>query len=189
MSKPEILCDVDGVVLNFNKGARHALRLAGYQVPEVEPNDWDWYQPLGVDDDAFWDATHKLGPAFYESVVEEFPWADDLLNMLASIGNLSFLTRMSKDPVSNVGKLTRLQKSYPRIPVITMSHDQKHLVAGPCRVLIDDKNENIDGFRNAGGIGIFMPQLWNRAKMALPYRFGYLLRELRSHNLLTCKED
>ncbi len=184
MSKFEIFCDVDGVILNFNKGAREALRRSGYTIPEVEPDDWDWYQPHGISDDAFWEATHALGTEFYTSVVEEYPWANDLLSMLGTLGNLSFLTRTSRDAISNAGKLSRLRASYPDIPVITMSHDQKDLLATPCRVLIDDKNENIDGFRNASGIGIFLPQPWNRAKLALPYRFGYLLRELRSHGLL-----
>ena len=38
---------------------------------------------------------------------------------------------------------------------------QKHLLAGPNRILIDDNDRNIEAFRAAGGIGILFPQPWN----------------------------
>jgi hypothetical protein len=48
-------------------------------------------------------------------------------------------------------------------PLKTILMDDKHLLAGPGRVLIDDKDSNIDAWIDAGGIGILVPRPWNSA--------------------------
>lgn len=48
-------------------------------------------------------------------------------------------------------------------PLKTLLMEDKYLLAGPDRVLIDDKDENIDKWIDAGGIGILVPRPWNSA--------------------------
>lgn len=186
-----VFLDADGVVLDFNRAARHALRLAGYIVEEREPQIWDWYQPLGISDDQFWEAVHDLGADFYNQIVKVYPWSGRLIRLLRSVGKVSFLTRLSKSSESSYGKLLRLEREFPGVPIITMSHDEKYLLAGPGRILIDDKNENIDSFRNDAGTGIFWPQPWNRAGLTFydgqgNERLEYVRHQLTTNNYL-CK--
>jgi hypothetical protein len=63
--------------------------------------------------------------------------------------------------------------------LIANGHTAKASVAGPGKILIDDKNENIDEWEAAGGIGILYPRPWNRLAgnpLPLEYlRFSLLL--------------
>lgn len=160
----EIFCDVDGVIFDWNAAAIGVLRRAGVVVPtDYQPTDWDWWNNFGVSNDRFWELIHEEECTFYDVWIDPYPWADELLYSLHGYGYVSFLTRTSFSPVHTKGKLSRLNCMYPKIPVIVMTHDQKHLLAGPGRILIDDKNENVDSFRAAGGDAFLWPQPWNRA--------------------------
>jgi len=37
----------------------------------------------------------------------------------------------------------------------------KEKLAAPCRLLIDDRSENVKAFRDAGGSAILVPRPWN----------------------------
>ena len=52
---------------------------------------------------------------------------------------------------------------YLKRTIITQA--PKHLLARPDTLLIDDKDENVDGFREAGGKALLIPRPWNRAHL------------------------
>jgi len=51
-----------------------------------------------------------------------------------------------------------LSRYYKQL-IITMA--PKHLLAKPDTLLIDDKDENVEGFWDAGGKAILVPRPWN----------------------------
>ena len=42
----------------------------------------------------------------------------------------------------------------------------KHLLAAPCKLLVDDFDGNVDGWVAAGGAAVIAPRPWNRFRPA-----------------------
>lgn len=51
--------------------------------------------------------------------------------------------------------------SYSRRLILT---NRKEVFSGPGRALIDDRDENVEGWEKAGGIGVLVPRPWNKTK-------------------------
>jgi hypothetical protein len=59
-------------------------------------------------------------------------------------------------------KVLWLRSFFPELQEHFMLGKDKHLLAKPNHILIDDCDENIDKFREHGGKAIVFPQRWNR---------------------------
>ncbi len=138
MSKIEIFLDMDGVISDFD---RHCTE-TGMRKVDGTPNyngmnTVEWYSNMAV-----FDGARK----FYDN--------------LQTRGHVRFLTAPIKFPECFSGKAEWILKFVPERgrmilgELMIVASKDKHLVAKPNRVLIDDSEKNIKEWIAAGGIGI-----------------------------------
>lgn len=174
----QIFLDMDGVIVDFDAGVRRR-----YKADWWYPTEWKIpYKKLGTTFDEFWYQMDNA--AFWR----DLPWTEDGKRIQAlvepfkpTILTASFL------PKASAGKTEWLTREYPdtmkegqRRVLIANGHEAKASVAGPGKILIDDKNENIDEWEKAGGKGILYPRPWNRLA-GNPFPIEYLCSMLMYH--------
>ena len=155
-----VLLDLDGVCINFTK---RCLEMHNRTI------DWDAPENKGVADmpsilkistNAFWK------PINTEEFWESLEWMPDGKEILALCekytDNICLLTSPSAKPSACSGKAAWILKHMP-------DYRRKFLI-GACKEycahanahLIDDRNENVDTFRQWGGNALLLPRPWNR---------------------------
>jgi 5'(3')-deoxyribonucleotidase len=160
----KVFVDIDGVLANFN---RTALRLHGIN---------NYLYPVRVG----WDiikACNILAPEsnmtpekFWAPFDQKF-WAtlpktvgcDTLLKTVEGyVGqeNVCLLTS-GQWPAAAAGKTEWVMNHFPRYRCRLLIGTAKEFVAGTNRLLIDDRDKNVDDFRDAGGTAILVPRPWN----------------------------
>ncbi len=162
VDKPIIFCDQDGVLTDFVKGVCEAhKRPSPYALPEN----------YGIFDmERIWNITVK---EFYEPTNTEDFWlnldlmpdADLIMELLGNIdnfNNIAILTSPSDFGGCITGKRKSIKKYYPWLEKNLIFTSAKQFLAGPNRILIDDRDKNIEDFEAAGGKGILVPRLWNK---------------------------
>jgi 5'(3')-deoxyribonucleotidase len=173
----QIFLDMDGVIADFDAGVRKRY------------NDFDWhptewaipYADMGTNFKDFWrDLDH---PGFWR----ELPWTHDGKRIQALVEPMRpIILTAAVMPYAGTGKIQWLKREYPDVVkdkrfLIAGGHSGKAAVAGPGKILIDDKDENIDEWEAAGGIGILYPRPWNRfshSKNPLEYLCSSLMTAL-----------
>ena len=159
----KIFIDMDGVLCDF---ATEAMALFGQQ---YDRRKWPIghyciASAVGVDVAEMWRRINARGSLFWENL-NAYPWAADLLKMVRDY-DAEFSVASVPGPCgsSAAGKLRWLDKNTGEPPPFRRYFlgPEKHLLAGPGRVLIDDKTENCEQWVAAGGSAIIWPQPWNR---------------------------
>lgn len=155
--------DMDGVVADFVGAACKAHnRSWPYDDPknrgkfEIEPA---W----GITPKEFWAPIDALGVDFWLNL-EKTPEADKIISRAISaygVHNICMLTSPSDDPGCVPGKRGWMRKHYPNLAKSMLFGSAKQFLSGPKRVLIDDRDKNIDDFIAYGGTGILVPRPWN----------------------------
>ncbi len=157
----KLFLDMDGVLVNFNKGIHDAFNKPyDYATLSSKWTFWNDWPNVTFDmvDDA---CTHEFWA--------ELPWMHDGEEIFElAIGYFDFNDiYLLTSPMPNLGSpsgkwdwVARNLAGLKKQTIIT--NVDKGLFAGPDCVLIDDKNENIDAFRAAGGRAILVPRPWNR---------------------------
>lgn len=166
----QIFLDMDGIFVDFDEGVRRH-----YDV-EWHPTEWKIpYKEFGTTFDQFWE---DIDDADFWS---ELPWTEDGKRIVSLVEPLkpTILSASFLDGAT-AGKMAWLTKNYPdtmkdgqRRVLIANGKEAKQAIAGPGKILIDDNNDNIDEWANAGGIGILYPRPWNRLADS-PYPLEYL---------------
>ena len=129
---------MDGVLVDFNKGYKE---LTGEDLTGEHRNDTD-----------FWDPITKAGYDFWFNL----EWMSDGKRLWKYIEkhNPKLLSAPSRQEDSRVAKLDWVYKELPGVHLILRSAKHKKDFATPTSILIDDRLDNIQGWRDAGGIGI-----------------------------------
>ena len=138
MSKYKIYCDMDGVLVDFDKGY---LELTGHKLDGEHRND-----------EHFWDPINEAGYDFWINL----GWTDDgkrLWNYIKKY-NPELLSAPSRQQDSRVAKHDWVKRELPGVQLILRSAKHKKDFAGPNCILIDDRVDNVNDWRKAGGIGI-----------------------------------
>jgi hypothetical protein len=171
----QLFLDMDGVIVDFDAGVRRKYHVDWY------PTEWKIpYAKFGTDFKTFW--------AGLDSGVfwNRLPWTKDGKRIQAIVEPMRpVILTAAAMPFAVPGKLMWLKREYPaaikdRRVLICNGHAGKAAVAGPGKILIDDKNENIDEWEKAGGMGILYPRPWNR-NADHPYPLEYLVAMLMYH--------
>jgi FMN phosphatase YigB (HAD superfamily) len=138
MEKYKIYCDMDGVLVDFDKGYKE---LTG---KDIAGQHFD-----GTD---FWDPINKAGYDFWFKL----EWMKDGKQLWKYIEkyNPKLLSAPSRQEDSRVAKLDWVYKELPDTKLILRSAKHKKDFAEPNAILIDDRLDNIQGWRDHGGIGI-----------------------------------
>jgi hypothetical protein len=151
MAGTKIFIDMDGVVANFHYAALAAH--GNYNVDLLK--EYQIEKALGISTTKFW---AKLDSIDFWASIPKTDYADLLITLLRGF-KCYFLSSPALG-YSASGKLIWARKHYPDIKVILTS--EKHLLAAPDRILIDDLESNIISWRGAGGKGILWPAPYNR---------------------------
>lgn len=157
-----IFLDVDGVLADFTSPL---LRFFDSNVPD-DDLEWELWKSIGVTESEFVEAV--AAPGFFRRLpVYEGAW--EFFDRLREMAPVTFCTAVFPSETSFSDRFNWLVDNEFLAPgqrggfVITA---EKHLLASPDRILIDDCEENVNRFREAGGRAILFPRPWNswRAK-------------------------
>lgn len=135
----KIFCDMDGVLVDFEKGY---LDLTGINLKGEH-----------FDGPRFWEPVNKKGYDFWINL----DWMGDGKLLWNSIKdyNPSILSAPSSKPESRVAKHDWVDRELGKnVEVILRSARNKKEFAAPNHILIDDREDNIRDWNESGGIGI-----------------------------------
>jgi len=139
MGDYKIYCDMDGVLVDFNGGYK---KLTGVELDGEHRNDTN-----------FWDPINKAGYDFWVNLGWIKPDGHTLWDFIKS-HNPTLLSAPSRQTESRVAKHDWVERELPGTQLILRSAKHKKDFAEPNSILIDDRKDNIDGWIDAGGIGI-----------------------------------
>ena len=134
----KIYCDLDGVLTDFDKAYQ---KLTGIDIS----NKFH-------DGPEFWDPINEAGVNFWS----EMDWKNDgkrLWNYIKK-HNPKILSAPSRHVESRIGKIQWVERELPGTELILKYAKNKKDLAEKNAILIDDRLENIQGWRDSGGIGI-----------------------------------
>jgi hypothetical protein len=136
--KYKIYCDMDGVLVNFIKGY---FDLTGRDITGTYNTDREFWLPIDEAGLDFW---------------VNLEWKSDGKKLWDYIKkyNPELLSSPSKQNESRVGKRQWVERELPGVHLILRSAHKKQEFANPDSILIDDRDTNVEEWRNAGGIGI-----------------------------------
>lgn len=144
-----IYCDMDGVLVDFEKGYRE---LTGT------------YSKNHPDNKSFWQPISDAGASFWANL-DWMPDGEELWRYIKKY-KPNILSAPSQDPSSRVGKEAwvkiNLKNNYNKLYLYSRAN--KKLFAGENRILIDDMQQTIDEWNAAGGIGIHHTSAANTIK-------------------------
>ncbi len=137
-TKYKIYCDMDGVLTDFDKSY---YDLTGVNIKDQFHNGPD-----------FWDPINKAGVKFWLNM----DWMSDGKRLWSYIGKYEpkILSAPSKKVESRIGKFRWLERELPGVELILKYASDKKDLSDPESILIDDRIDNIIGWREKGGIGI-----------------------------------
>ena len=92
-------------------------------------------------------------PNFWVTV-PKFQWSDELVGLWGEQYDLHILSSTGGGPAATAGKMRWLQEHYPHLVQGAIFTKDKHLLAAPGRLLVDDDQEKCDAFDAAGGIAM-----------------------------------
>ena len=150
MSLYKLYVDMDGVLVDFEKGYHQLTGVHASQFPKG--------------DSSFWAPISDAGAGFWAGL----PWMPDGKVLWSYVKKYkpNILSAPSQDPSSVVGKEAwlkiHLKNSYNR--AYFYSRKNKQLFSEENRILIDDLKETIDEWNAKGGIGILHTSAANTIK-------------------------
>src|SRR3972149_7518710 len=155
-----IWLDIDGVLADFVSGA---IKLHKLNITQEEVSDFDLLENI-VGKNKFWDTIDEAGEDFWENL-KLYPYAKRLVSYLEILSgtDVFFLTAPCLSPYSYSGKIKWAKKHFSKFVNSRriLIFPYKELIAGPDRILIDDKLSNIQKWTQKGGHGIIVPRPWN----------------------------
>lgn len=167
-----IFLDMDGVLVNFLGGLHKALDVP-YDINNYPYKKGKWNMLTDIKAFADIPATfEECNDCCTTSFWQNLKWMHDGHHILRAIYNrfnadkIYLLTTPMPNLESASGKMMWIKGNLPvhlKHTIITQA--PKHLLARPDTLLIDDKDENVDGFREAGGKALLVPRPWNRAHL------------------------
>lgn len=140
-NKHSIFSDMDGVLFDFDK---QFSKVSGGIIPR------DYEKQYGIE--AFWKLVDSEGVDFWANM-EWMPEGKQLWEYIKKF-NPSILSAPSKSDSSKIGKQICVDKHMPGTKLIFASRQDKKNYASPTHILIDDREDNINSWVEAGGIGV-----------------------------------
>lgn len=158
-NKPKytIFCDLDGVLVDFDKGY---FELTGLETHHADVQDSQNFWNL------FNDKLKEKNKTEYWfwSTLPLMPDGMMLWNYIKQY-NPYILTAPSRNPESKEGKKKWFQDNIGNVRKIIFSPSyKKKIYAKPFNILIDDRKDNIDGWNENRGIGIYHQSSINTIK-------------------------
>jgi hypothetical protein len=154
----QVFFDLDGTLSDL---VRQAMSRWNRHVPMSQVK-WRLWEAMGISADEFWDSTDF---EFWSTM----PMLKDgmdlfrIANSYFDASDIGFLTAPT-DHGSGCrdGKAFWVKTHFPGFEDRLFQGVDKAFIAGPSKLLIDDKDENVDAFHEAGGLTWLVPRPWNR---------------------------
>jgi len=137
--KYEVYCDMDGVLVDFERGYEE---LTGKDIRGNHVKDnADFWQPITDAGVKFWTGLNWMpdGKQLWGYIKKHKP---------------SLLSAPSREESSRIGKHIWVENNTPGVNLILRAADKKQEFASPNAILIDDRADNIQRWKDAGGVGI-----------------------------------
>lgn len=147
-----ILLDMDGVIVEWNKPAMAMANITEYPCPGT----WNWTKHLGLGK-SFWD---KLDEEWYANL----EWSEDgkeIYQICQEFGDVYILTSCTLVPGCLAGKMRWIQREAPELQRKALIGAPKILCDTGENILVDDGEHN---FKEWTGPGILIPRIWNKYK-------------------------
>lgn len=173
MAIEKLFIDMDGVLVDFNGGVAKEF---GVDLSKNYNWHFDYKELFGLTRDEFW---HSIERDEFWANLEPLPWAHEMLKMLEPY-EPCILTTPAMCTAS--GKQRWIKNYLPRYwnTGRYLIGPAKAYCASPGAVLIDDKEQNVLDFREAGGQAVLFPAMWNSLRSMchnpLPIVYGGLSR-------------
>jgi hypothetical protein len=137
-----IYCDMDGVLCDFDS------RFKQLNPEHLSPSEYI----AKYSTSKFW---KQIG-SYKEEFWSEMSWMPDGKQLWEYISKYtpSLLSAPSYEASSRFGKRLWVDKNIPGTKLILAAADKKQNYSKPNRILIDDKESNVEQWRSQGGIGI-----------------------------------
>ena len=165
-----IFLDLDGVIVDF---ATASLRLHNRLdvLHDWPPGEWSISKLIGLSESDFWQPIDFAGEHFW-SDLGSYHWKQELYDACGD--KFTICTSPSYAASSCAGKKVWLNREFGRGFRNYVLTSQKHLMAKPGHLLIDDNDNNVKNFREHGGRAILFPQPWNSNHHMVPQRMHYV---------------
>ena len=159
-----VFLDMDGVLCDFFGGAL-AAHDATSRLDTWPRGTRGMPEILDITADQFWAPMVAQGEAFWRDL-RPLPWLESLLTLVESHATWSVLTSPHLAPPCGAGKMAWMDRHLaPRVDRTSFGKfaitRQKHYLAHPTRVLIDDDPRHTSAFEERGGHAILFPARWN----------------------------
>lgn len=165
-----VFLDMDDVIADFMGELHKALNIPyNYSNYPYKKGIWDilGHQIMLNDELVSFEQCNDCCDIHFWHYLEWMYDGRDILRMILDkfhTNQIYLLTTPMPNVCSPTGKTLWVRDNLPEyIKRTIITQAPKHLLARPDTLLIDDKDKNIDGFIEAGGRGLLVPRLWNRA--------------------------
>lgn len=173
--KTKVFLDMDGVLVDFISGALEVFSVPYKSKADfmLNINTWeDLPRALGVSEQVFYSVMGKLSYEFWLTLA---PLKDtDRLNCENIVRCLTnsdkvdtYILTTAVSSNSAKGKIMWVEAHLPHLADKVITAKTKAAVAGPGKVLIDDRPRNIEEWEAAGGTGLLYPQDYNTEHTSL----------------------
>lgn len=167
----KIFVDLDGVLVDFQAWALGTHdRYHLMNDPSFQKQYW-LDQELGMTQDEFWAPITACGPEWWSSMPDT-PWAGDLVDAVSAWDADWEMASHPWNADSASGKWEWALKRYPDRN-LHLSVDKCSLAA-PGRLLIDDHEDHVNKWRDAGGEAILFPASYNSNRHWIRNRVQYV---------------
>ncbi len=138
VDKYKIYCDMDGVLTDFDSAY---YELTGIDLAGRHLNDANFWEPIDKGGVKFW---------------SDMKWKSDGKELWSYIEKYQpeLLSAPSRQNSSRVGKHEWVDNHLPGVTLLLRSAKHKKDFAQPNHILIDDREDNINGWVENGGVGI-----------------------------------
>ncbi len=153
--------DLDGVLVDFVNGV---FRFHNFYIPWPEIG-WEFDKKSGLSPDAFWGA---LGTKFWSTLgsTQECSAIINAAEKKFGKDNVFLCSSPCGTPGCTTGKAAWVDDHLPGYARRLILTNRKEVFSGPGRVLIDDRDENVEGWEKLGGVSVLVPRPWNKTRNA-----------------------
>ena len=145
-SQYKIYCDMDGVLVDFDKGYQALTGKETHHVDVQGKNEfWDTFRG-GLEN-------KKMQEKDYWANLQWMPDGKELWNHIKQY-KPTLLSAPSRQPSSRLGKRLWVKNNIPGTKLVLASAEKKQNYSGTNKILIDDRPDNVSQWRSKGGIGI-----------------------------------
>jgi len=185
-SKPTLILDLDGVIIDFVRPAM-ALHSGGIATEADYPPDCQWNIVRATNRVRKQNGFGPVTPAhFWSSLDYDFwmnlkmyPFAQAFVETLGGFGDIHIATAPILSSECVAAKFDWINMY---LPAYSRKHSigaDKSVMANSNSVLIDDRDKNCKDFIEAGGHAILVPRPWNKRVGTKGHPYDVVIDELR----------